>query len=42
MLLTRPEKRTLVVPDYEVLPNFILRGLLRTAGLTVEEFVAPL
>lgn len=38
MLLTMPGRRTLVVPDYDVLPSFILRGLLRTAGMTVEEF----
>ena len=42
MLLTMPGRRTLVIPDYDVLPAFILRGLLRTAGLTVEEFIALL
>ena len=39
MQLTMPGKRTLVVPDYSELPVFILRGLLRTAGLTAEEFL---
>jgi predicted RNA binding protein YcfA (HicA-like mRNA interferase family) len=39
MQLTMPGKRTLAVPDYRVLPTFILRGLLRTADLTVEEFL---
>lgn len=39
MQLTMPGKRTLVVPNYRVLPAFMLRGLLRTAGLTVEEFL---
>jgi predicted RNA binding protein YcfA (HicA-like mRNA interferase family) len=39
MLLTMPGKRTLSVPDYDVLPPFILRGLLRSAGLTVDEFL---
>ncbi len=38
MLLTMAGKRTLVVPDYDELPAFILRGLIRTAGMTVEEF----
>jgi predicted RNA binding protein YcfA (HicA-like mRNA interferase family) len=42
MQLTRPGKRTLTIPDYDDLPTFILRGLLRTAGLTVEEFLALL
>jgi len=42
MLLTMPGKRTLAVPDYDILPAFLLRGLLRTAGLTVDEFVALL
>ena len=39
MQLTMLGKRTLVVPDYDELPTFILRGLLRTAGMTVEEFL---
>jgi hypothetical protein len=38
MQLTMPGKRTLAVPDYPVLPPFVLRGLLRTAEMTVEEF----
>lgn len=42
MQLTMPGKRTLVIPDYDVLPSFILRGLLRTAGMTVDEFLALL
>ena len=42
MLLTMLGRRTLVVPDYDVLPPFVLRGLLRTAGLTVDEFIALL
>jgi predicted RNA binding protein YcfA (HicA-like mRNA interferase family) len=42
MLLTRAGLRTLVVPDYDELPSFIVRGLLRTAGLAVEEFCALL
>ena len=42
MLVTMPGKRTLAIPDYDVLPAFLLRGLLRTAGLTVDEFVALL
>ena len=42
MMLTARGKRTLVVPDYDELPTFILRGLLRTAGMTVEEFLALL
>jgi predicted RNA binding protein YcfA (HicA-like mRNA interferase family) len=39
ILLTKPGLRTLVVPDYDELPSFIVRGLLRTAGLSVDEFV---
>jgi hypothetical protein len=42
MQLTMPGKRTLTVPDYDVLPPFILRRLLRTAGMTVEGFIALL
>ena len=34
--------RTLVVPHYDDLPPFILRGLLRSAGMTVDEFLALL
>lgn len=40
MMLTKPGHRTLVVPDYDELRRFILRGLLRSAGLTVDEFLA--
>jgi predicted RNA binding protein YcfA (HicA-like mRNA interferase family) len=39
MILTKAGKRSLVVPDYDILPAFILRRLIRTAGLTVDEFV---
>lgn len=39
MLLTRPGTRTLVIPDYDEFPAFILRGLISTAGMTVEEFL---
>lgn len=42
MMLTLPGRRTLVVPDYDDLPPFILRGLIRSAGLSVEEFIALL
>jgi predicted RNA binding protein YcfA (HicA-like mRNA interferase family) len=42
MQLTMPGKRTLAVPDYDELPTFILRGLLRTAGMTLDEFLALL
>ncbi len=42
MQLTKPGTRTLVVPNYDELPTFILRGLLRTAGMTVEEFLTLL
>jgi predicted RNA binding protein YcfA (HicA-like mRNA interferase family) len=42
MLLTKPGFRTLVVPDYDELPSFILRGLLRTAVMSVDEFLALL
>ncbi len=42
MQLTKPGKRTLVVPDYDTLPPFLLRGLLRTAELSVDEFLALL
>ena len=39
MILTMSGRRSLVVPDYDDLPPFILRGLIRTAGLTVDEFI---
>ena len=42
MMLTMLGKRTLSVPDWDELPPFVLRGLLRTAGITVEEFVGLL
>ena len=42
MMLTKPGKRTLPIPDYDVLPAFILRHALRTVGMTVEEFIALL
>ena len=42
MQLTKAGKRTLAVPDYAELPTFILRGLIRTAGMTVDEFIALL
>ncbi len=42
MMLVMPGMRTLVVPDYDDLPPFILRGLLRSAGMTVDEFLALL
>lgn len=42
MQLTMAGRRTLTVPDYDVLPAFVLRRLLRTAGLTVDEFLALL
>ncbi len=39
MILTMAGKRSLVVPDYDDLPPFILRGLIRTAGLSVDAFI---
>jgi len=36
VMLAKSGYRTLVVPDYDELPSFIVRGLLRTAGLSVE------
>ncbi|HEY8885442.1 MAG TPA: type II toxin-antitoxin system HicA family toxin [Chloroflexota bacterium] len=42
MLLTMPGKRTLSIPDYDELPTFLLRGLIRTAGMTVDEFLSLL
>jgi predicted RNA binding protein YcfA (HicA-like mRNA interferase family) len=42
MQLTMPGKRTLAVPDYDVLSPIILRRLLRTAGMTIEEFLSLL
>lgn len=42
MQLTKSGKRTLAVPDYDLLPPFVLRRLLRTASMTVEEFIALL
>ena len=42
MMRTMPGRRTLSIPDYDDLPTFILRRLLRTAGMTVDEFIAML
>lgn len=42
MILTMSGKLSLVVPGYDDLPPFILRGLIRTAGLTVDEFIGLL
>ena len=42
MQLTMPDERTLSIPDYDIVPAFILRRLLRTAGITVEEFLSLL
>ena len=39
MIMTMAGKRSLVVPDYDILAPFILRRLLRTAGLTVDQFI---
>jgi len=39
MILTMVGRRSLVVPDYDDLPPFILRGLIRTAGLTIDQFI---
>lgn len=39
MILTMSGKRSLVIPDYDDVPPFILRGLLRTASLSVEELI---
>jgi predicted RNA binding protein YcfA (HicA-like mRNA interferase family) len=39
MIMTMTGKRSLVVPDYDNLPPFILRGLIRTEGLTVDQFI---
>jgi predicted RNA binding protein YcfA (HicA-like mRNA interferase family) len=42
MQLTMAGRRTLSVPDYDVLPAFVLRRLLRTSGMTVDEFLSLL
>lgn len=40
MILTRPGVAVnLSIPDHRVLDRGLLRGLIRDAGLTVEEFV---
>ena len=39
MQMTKAGFRTLAVPDYDVLPTFVLRRLLRTAGISVEDFI---
>ena len=41
IILVKPgEIATLSVPDHDEVPRGTLRGLIRRAGLTVEEFVA--
>jgi hypothetical protein len=42
MQMTMPGKRTLAIPDYDTLSPAILRRLLRTAGMSVEEFLTLL
>jgi predicted RNA binding protein YcfA (HicA-like mRNA interferase family) len=42
MQLTKPGFRTLVVPDHRELRVGTLRGLIRSAGLSVDRFVALL
>jgi len=39
MILTMAGRRSLAIPVYDDLPLFIVRGLIRTAGLTVDEFI---
>lgn len=42
MILGMQGRRPLAVPDYSIVPPYILSGLLRTADLTIEEFTALL
>jgi predicted RNA binding protein YcfA (HicA-like mRNA interferase family) len=42
-IMTKPgERLSLSVPDHNPVAKGTLRGLIRSAGLTVEEFVAAL
>ena len=43
MVLTKPGSRVnLAVPDHHELDRGLLRGLIRDAGMTVEEFISLL
>jgi predicted RNA binding protein YcfA (HicA-like mRNA interferase family) len=42
ILVKEGEMVTLSVPDHHELAKGTLRGLIRTAGLTVEEFIASI
>jgi predicted RNA binding protein YcfA (HicA-like mRNA interferase family) len=43
IIMTHPDRTvTLSVPDHKEVAKGTLRGLIRTAGLTVAEFVAAL
>ncbi len=39
MILYHPERNTLSVPDHKELAPGLLRGIIRTSGLTVDEFL---
>ena len=41
LIYTRPDvKRPLVIPKWDAIPVFILKNLIRTAGMTRERFLA--
>lgn len=39
MILYHPERQTLSVPDHKELAPGLLRGIIRSSGLTVDEFL---
>ena len=39
MILCHPKRQTLSVPDHKELAPGLLRGIIRSSGLTVDEFL---
>ncbi len=42
MILSHPERQTLSLPNHKELAPGLLRGVIRTSGLTVDEFLSYL
>lgn len=40
MILYHPERQTLSLPNHKELAPGLLRGVIRTSGLTVDEFLS--
>lgn len=42
MILYHPERQTISVPDHKELAPGLLRGIIRSSGITVDEFLKHL